>query len=183
MRDDEPTSRRGSTSHSRGGGRSGRTDGSGNATIRGVLDRPHAIATIKRGVALYLVLAVGYGILTAGIGIFGGGIVWEHLTDPTVLFSVGAFVSPIVALALGVRHGSTLRDEAAVTAYATTALTNAAGVLAVAIVGSVFFLGAAPPGSDVIGRLLGALAAVIVSMVAAGIVSVGAMWASERFPS
>lgn len=149
--------------------------------LRQIFVRPRTRSAIVAGVALYLVFGVGYAILAAGIGVFGTGPVGGDVTGDTAVISVAVSLSPLLAVALSLYQSNALASLSDAEAGLTAAVTNAAGVLTVFVVGSLLALGAGAPGSNVVERIGESVAAVVVGMVAAAFVAAGTVWVVRRF--
>ncbi len=165
-----------------GGGQSaGPTRGVGGGPSPGdIFSLPETLAQIKATALVYVVVAIGYAVIAAGIGTFGGGGAGGLAVGATVLISlVLVVISPVLAVLHGYRHTALLSELPDNVLYATTATANAVGVLALFVVAAIFAFAAASPSSDV-GRAIGdSVVPVIVVMIGVAIISAGTAWATR----
>ena len=144
---------------------------------------PATRLAIKGTPLTYAVVGVGFAVIAAGIGTFGQGGIADMAVGSTALISIGLVVfCPILAVIHGYRHGDAMGGLPDKVVYATTAIANALGVVAICVVGTVFAFAAAPPSANV-GEAIGrAVVPVIVVMVGVAIVSAGTAWGTRQGP-
>jgi hypothetical protein len=173
-----------------GGGRPGGSDGGGShddATARtepgpgDIFSLPETLSQIKETALSYVVLAIGYAVIAAGIGTFGGSGAGGMAVGAMALISlVMVVLAPILAVFHGYRHADIFSELPDDVVYATTAVANAMGVVALFVVATIFAFAAAPPAMDVGGAIGESVVPLIVVMFGVGIISAGTVWTTRR---